>query len=351
MDVSGLKVEVMLVRLAAFAALAFLGGPAVAAPLDPQAVETADWSPPSPFARPKPQTAPNPFIVKAETLLDRARFSPGEIDGRDGENYKKAVAAFASAQNLPAGDGFSREIWDRLAQTGGGSILIHYTVTPDDTRGPFVSPVPKKMEAQSKLPALGYTSARQEIAQKFHMSEALLDALNPGAAYRAGQDIVVANEGPHDPPAPASRVEVDKRMRQVRVYGPNQQLEAVYPASIGSREKPAPSGRLKVVRVNPNPFYRYDPKKLHFKGVHARRPFTIKPGPNNPVGVVWIALSRSGYGMHGTPHQGEIGKTQSHGCIRLTNWDALSLSTAVKPGTPVDFLGGDAGTKTAKRPG
>ena len=153
-----------------------------------------------------------------------------------------AVAAFALAQNLPTADGFSREIWDRLAQIGGGPILTHYTVTPDDVRGPFLSHVPKKMEAQSKLPALGYTGVRQAIAQKFHMSEALLDTLNPGAAFDAGQDLVVVNEGPHDPPAPASRVEVDKGAHQVRVYGPDQRLEAVYPASIGSKEKPAPSG-------------------------------------------------------------------------------------------------------------
>src|SRR5262249_43537136 len=111
-----------------------------------------------------------------------------------------------------------------------------------------------------------------------------------------------------------------------------------YPATVGSTEKPAPSGRLKVTGIAHNPTYRYNPDYA-FKGVQAREPFTIEPGPNNPVGLVWIGLSAEGYGIHGTPDPSKISKAESHGCIRLTNWDALQLAAALARGTPVDFIG------------
>jgi lipoprotein-anchoring transpeptidase ErfK/SrfK len=122
------------------------------------------------------------------------------------------------------------------------------------------------------------------------------------------------------------------------LFGRDQQLLATYPATVGSTEKPAPTGRLKITGISKNPTYRYDPK-YEFKGVRATKPFTIKPGPNNPVGLVWIGLSREGYGIHGTPDPSKVSKTASHGCIRLTNWDALSVASAVAKGTPVDFSG------------
>ena len=135
----------------------------------------------------------------------------------------------------------------------------------------------------------------------------------------------------------ASRL-ISKNDQILKLFGRDQQLLATYPATVGSTEKPAPSGRLKITGISRNPTYRYDPK-YEFKGVRATKPFTIKPGPNSPVGLVWIGLSREGYGIHGTPDPSKVSKTASHGCIRLTNWDALSVASAVAKGTPVDFSG------------
>jgi lipoprotein-anchoring transpeptidase ErfK/SrfK len=189
------------------------------------------------------------------------------------------------------------------------------------------------------MPALGYTSAREKIAENFHMSQDLLQTLNPGQKFdAAGQKIIVANVKTGDLPAKATRIEVDKSAKILKVFGGNQRLLAVYPATVGSQEKPAPSGQLTITGVSKNPTYRYNPK-YEFKGVRTNEPFTIKPGPNNPVGVVWIGLSREGYGIHGTADPSKVSKSESHGCIRLTNWDALSLASVSAKGTVVNFSG------------
>ena len=138
----------------------------------------------------------------------------------------------------------------------------------------------------------------------------------------------------------ASRL-ISKNDQILKLFGRDQQLLATYPATVGSTEKPAPSGRLKITGISRNPTYRYDPK-YEFKGVRATKPFTIKPGPNSPVGLVWIGLSREGYGIHGTPDPSKVSKTASHGCIRLTNWDALQLADLVSKGTPVNFIGDES---------
>jgi len=137
--------------------------------------------------------------------------------------------------------------------------------------------------------------------------------------------------------AKVERIEINKHERDLRAFDKDGHLVAFYPASIGSTAKPAPSGSFKVNRVQRDPAYHYDPK-FHFKGVKARQKFAIKPGPNNPVGTVWIDLTAPSYGIHGTPNPDKIGKTESHGCIRLTNWDALALAAMVHKGTQVDFV-------------
>src|SRR5262249_37667323 len=154
---------------------------------------------------------------------------------------------------------------------------------------------------------LDYTSAREALAERFHMSESLLTALNPGERFnRAGREINVVNVV--DPQLPsATRVEVDKSRQVGRAFADDGRPLAFFPATVGSEEKPTPSGRLKVEKIEPNPTYRYDPR-YHFKGVSARKPFEIQPGPNNPVGSIWIGLSREGYGIHGTPEPGKISK-------------------------------------------
>jgi lipoprotein-anchoring transpeptidase ErfK/SrfK len=325
--------------------LAFLLPPvsAVAAPLDMNAVNDAQWA-----QRPRAKGIA-PVRIKAQVLLDRARFSPGEIDGKSGGNFSKALMAFTRYSGLNSTGQLTEDAWQELTSAGSEPVLIEYTISDEDVRGPFVQSIPKKLELMKDLPALGYTSAREKLAEKFHMSQDLLQTLNPGRRFdTAGQKIVVTNVATGELPARATRIEVDKSARVVKAFGRDQRLLAVYPATIGSAEKPAPTGQLTVTGVSKNPTYRYNPK-YEFKGVRTTKPFTIKPGPNNPVGVVWIGLSREGYGIHGTADPSKVSKTESHGCIRLTNWDALSLASATAKGTIVDFSGNQEADRTSRQ--
>jgi lipoprotein-anchoring transpeptidase ErfK/SrfK len=329
--------------IAKLIAFVLIAGPAAAAPLDMQAINNAEWR-----AEKAPKGGVSPTVIKAQVLLDRARFSPGEIDGKEGDNFKKAIRAFATDQGLPPTDGLTDELWQKLNATSTDPAVTEYVITDDDMRGPFATSIPAKMEEMKDLTALAYASAREKIAEKFHMSQELLAALNPRQKFEnAGDKIVVANVATRDLPQKAARIEVDKSLQRLSVFGRDQRLIAVYPATAGSAEKPAPSGRLKVTAVTKNPTYRYNPAYA-FKGVRTSKPFTIKPGPNNPVGAVWIGLSSEGYGIHGTADPSKVSKTESHGCVRLTNWDALALASAVAKGTPVDFIGDEQAARDAK---
>ncbi len=291
---------------------------------------------------------PDPLTIRTQVLLDRAGFSPGAIDGRDGDNLRGALAAFAKAKGQAFAGRLDAPLWQALSGTSPDPAVTQYTLTEKDVDGPFAEEIPPKMEEQADLKALSYGSPAEMLAERFHMSRGLLTDLNPDAALaKAGTVITVAavpaletgripaKELPEMPKV--SRIEVDKDALQVRAYAEDGALVHTYPASIGSEEKPAPSGVLKVEGVAFDPTYTYNPK-YEFKGVETKRKFTIKPGPNNPVGVVWIDLSgNDGYGIHGTPEPEKDGKTESHGCVRLTNWDARDLAKHVERGAKVDF--------------
>ncbi|MET4390706.1 lipoprotein-anchoring transpeptidase ErfK/SrfK [Bradyrhizobium sp. F1.4.3] len=283
---------------------------------------------------------PTPAGVRLQVLLDRAHFSPGEIDGRFGENAKKALRAYAEARQLPSSDALTEDVWKAL-QVDDRPVTATYTIAGQDVAGPFLRKLPSKMEDMKDIPKLGFTSPREGLSEKFHMSEQLLVAFNPGHQFdRVGDTIVVVDAaGGGGGAVKADRVEIDKSRQTVKLFDKSNALIGFYPATVGSEEKPSPSGTLKVTEISRNPYYRYNPA-YHFKGVHSRKPFTIKPGPNNPVGTVWINLSAEGYGIHGTPSPGKISKAESHGCVRLTNWDAERVAASVSKGTPVAFVAG-----------
>jgi lipoprotein-anchoring transpeptidase ErfK/SrfK len=284
-------------------------------------------------------------LIKAEVLLDRAHFSPGVIDGTVGDNLHRAVVAYQRKNGLHTTGNLDPETWTKLTDSDQDAVLMNYTITQEDIRGPFVKKIPTKMEEQASLKRLAYRSPTELLAEKFHMSEGLLQALNHGKTFEeAGTTITVAEVQKPDAAAQsnqdhpkAAKIIVEKGNHDLMAFDAKGGLIAYYPASVGSEEKPAPSGTLVVTRIVRNPTYTYNPT-YHFKHVKAKHEFTIKPGPNNPVGVVWIALTGEGYGIHGTPEPDRVGKTASHGCIRLTNWDALDLASMVEKKTPVEFV-------------
>ena len=213
--------------------------------------------------------------------------------------------------------------------------VVNYTLVYDDVRGPY-SPVPPTMAAQAKLPALNYPSAWDGLGEKFHSSPALLHRLNPQEkSLKPGDQISVPNVH-RDMPQGAASISVSKSSRLVQALDASGKPVATYPATIGSEHDPLPVGNWKVTRVEWNPTFYYDPK-LFWNANPKDAEAVIRPGPRNPVGVVWIGLDKEHYGIHGTPDPATIGHTTSHGCIRLTNWDAAEVAQMVNSGMPVVF--------------
>ena len=274
-------------------------------------------------------------VADLQVLLDRMAASPGAIDGRFGSNVEKALAAYRdiTGQILQASD--REAIEQALAETGGDAFTT-YEITPKDAAGPFIASVPADYGSKAKLDSMSFTSVSEMLAERFHMDEAYLIALNPDAVFgRPGTLIKVANTGANAS-TPVDHLVADKAMKQLRAYDSIGRLVAAYPATIGSSDTPSPTGTHQIARVVTNPGYTYNPN-VNFKQGENNQILTIPPGPNGPVGTVWIALSKPTYGIHGTPDPSKIGKTASHGCIRLTNWDASELAKLVRPGVQVSF--------------
>lgn len=314
--------------------------PVAAAGLDAAAINSAEYP-----AKRAADDRMDAAVVKIQVWLDRVRFSPGEIDGKLGENAQKALKAFAEAKGLASDKLPNPEIWKALVGAGGDAVIVEYKILEKDVKGPFLEKLPAKMEDMKSLKALGYTSPREALAEKFHMSEDLLAALNPGKKFdKPGEVILVANVLNKPAKLAIGRIEVDKSGQTVRAFDAAGALVAFFPATVGSEEKPTPTGSLKVVSADANPTYRYNPD-YKFKGVKSTEAFTIKPGPNNPAGSYWIGLSAEGFGIHGTPNPSKVSKSESHGCVRLTNWDAGLLGASVKKGTPVAFVEDPVGAR------
>ncbi len=264
-------------------------------------------------------------MLATQVMLDRAGFSPGEIDARRGTSTERALDAYT--KNGGPGDALPTD------------PLTDYAITAEDAAGPFTPSIPGELMEQAALPALNFTSVLEMLGERFHASPALLRRLNPQAKFAAGETIkvpAVAASAPAAPSPGAKTVTVRKSTSDVTVTDAAGTLVMYAPVTTGSVHDPLPIGEWKVMGVDRNPKFHYNPA-LFWDAQASDTKATIQAGPNNPVGVVWIDISRPHYGLHGTPEPSIIGKVQSHGCVRLTNWDALKLAALVRPGTKVVF--------------
>ena len=302
--------------------------------LTPDEVNKAAFNP----TRTTQKTAADPFVIKAQVLLSRRGVSPGVVDGIDGQNFRKAVAQFKRQEHTGEGEEIDQPVWAALGGDGTTDIVKAYTVSDDDAAYEFEATIPTDYAKQSELKRLSYRSPKERFGEIFHMSEALLETLNPGADLtQKGTTLSVLSIQRTPEKGSAVRVDAVKSTGMVIVFGAGDRILASYPATIGSEGTPSPSGDYKIEKIVRNPNYTYDPNKNFQQGKNTEI-LTLAPGPNNPVGTVWIQLSKPTYGIHGTPEPSKVSKTASHGCVRLTNWDAEDLAVMAKPGVTVRFV-------------
>ncbi|WP_294643800.1 L,D-transpeptidase [uncultured Aureimonas sp.] len=308
-------------------------------PAPPAGSETAKpTAEPPAEAEAEPEDAPDPFMIRVQVLLDRAHASPGVIDGRSGGNTEKAIRAYEEAHDMSVDGVVDEALWKALSVDGGAAVKT-YQLTREDIDQRYISEIPSDYGAMAKLDCLCYRGPSEMLAERFHMDEKLLLALNPGADFKSTDTKLIVADPGAPPEGKVNHIVVDKSKGELFAFDADNRVLMSAPATIGSEDTPSPSGTMKVNGSAPNPTYEYDPDKNFQQGKN-RKKLTIPAGPNGPVGAMWIDLSKPTYGIHGAPEPSQIGKTGSHGCVRLTNWDAEALAKLVQPAkTTVEFKG------------
>jgi len=268
--------------------------------------------------------------TKVQALLNWNHSGVGAVDGYWGKNTRKAMQAFQKAQGLPVTESLDETTWQALTQNStltSQPVLVSYQLTDADVNVKTTQ-IPASAEAKAKLDGMYYESILESLGEKFHISRDYLKLLNPNASFESGETIIVYNPG-NPNTTPVSRVVADKDTQTLYAYDDSNNLVASYPTTVGSTATPSPTGthQVKVKIHEPNYTYTSDDGKKSI----------IPPGPNNPVGSVWIGLSKPSYGIHGSPDPERISRQASAGCVRLTNWDALSLLGVIKSDATVEF--------------